>query len=826
MRKSLRSRTSAAEITKNSTFMTRSLGTSLAVACLATGAAAQDGGVIVLPTVDVETTEVPVPVQAPAAQPARKTTRRSVAPQVCTPAAAGTPICAEQEAAERAAKAAEAAAAAQAQAAAKAAAGGSSYADPAAPFKANTLANSRMPGPLKDNPRTVTAITQEVLETTGTTSVREIARSTPGISLGFGEGGNSFGDNIYIRGFKANNDVYADGIRSPGTGISETFNTEQIEISKGPAGTVGGRGVTGGALDIVSKSPGDVDFTRSVTTYTDAGTIRQTVDVNKVIDDRVQLRFNGLFQEGEAAGRDNVQDDRVGGAVALRYKATDALTIEADLSYTKVEQTPDWGVPFVNNAGLGLSGPVTEYGVDPSTFYGVVGRDYQIAEQTMGTVKATYEFDNGLTLTNTLRSSAAINDYVLTAPSSLIDNNSTDPNDWQVGLSFKSWYQETDVLANVLELSGDADFGGATHKFVTGVAFSSETLKKYSYSNLTSEDYQPPAGQRGCTVSAVNPDPIGEGCWDGKAPIRGTSATRTEVETISAYLLDTVELSPKLTVNGGVRVDMYDIKRSSTNNGTTTVLERDDVMVNWNLGATYKVNDQLNVYAAAATSTNPMGQELEAGGGFYGGIDNGGQGLAPEKNTSFELGTKYSITPNLLLTAALFQTTKDNAREDIGPRGATVTYDTLQYRVRGLELGVAGQLSERIGLFGGATFMESEVLDSQVAASIGEALPNISHQQFNLLATYQVNDKLMLGGRLNYQGEMNLGSSYANGRTLPAAWTVDLLGEYEIAENTAVKIGVTNVADKTYYDAGYRSGTPFTYVAPGREISVSLDMKF
>lgn len=68
-----------------------------------------------------------------------------------------------------------------------------------------------MAGPLEDNPRTVTAITQEALETTGTTSVRELARSTPGISLGFGEGGNSFGDNIYIRGFKANNDTYTDG---------------------------------------------------------------------------------------------------------------------------------------------------------------------------------------------------------------------------------------------------------------------------------------------------------------------------------------------------------------------------------------------------------------------------------------------------------------------------------------------------------------------------------------------------------------------------------------------------------------------------------------
>ena len=239
------------------------------MACMTTGASAQDTDLIILPTVEVETTEEARPVRKPAKSkpaPRRAAKPRVAAPAVCTPALAGTAVCAPQEAAEREA---QELAAATALAAAKAAAGGSSYADPNSPFKANSLANSRMPGPLKDTPRTVTAITQEVLETTGTTSVREIARSTPGISLGFGEGGNSFGDNIYIRGFKANNDVYTDGVRSPGTGVAETFNTEQVEVTKGPAGTVGGRGTTGGALDIISKSPQDIDFTRIVTTVTE-----------------------------------------------------------------------------------------------------------------------------------------------------------------------------------------------------------------------------------------------------------------------------------------------------------------------------------------------------------------------------------------------------------------------------------------------------------------------------------------------------------------------------------------------------------------------------
>lgn len=811
---------------RNSALIVGGFGASLAMACMTTGASAQDTDLIILPTVEVETTEEARPVRKPAKSkpaPRRAAKPRVASPAVCTPALAGTAVCAPQEAAEREA---QELAAATALAAAKAAAGGSSYADPNSPFKANSLANSRMPGPLKDTPRTVTAITQDVLETTGTTSVREIARSTPGISLGFGEGGNSFGDNIYIRGFKANNDVYTDGVRSPGTGVAETFNTEQVEVTKGPAGTVGGRGTTGGALDIISKSPQDIDFTRIVTTVTDASTVRQTIDTNKVINDRVQLRFNGLLQDGAVAGRDVVTDDREGAAMAVRFKATEALILEGNLSYTKIEQTPDWGVPFVNNADLGVVGPVTEYGVDRTTFYGVPGRDFQTVEETVGTAKAQYSFGNGLTLTNTLRLSKSTNDYVLTAPSRLIDNDSANPEDWQVGLSFKSWNQETDVIANVLELAGERHLGGANHKFVFGLAASREEIEKRSYSNLSSEDYLPPSGQNGCTVDAINPDPIAEGCWSGEQPQLGTDVTATTVKTTSLYALDTVTLSDRLKVNGGVRVDIYDIERSGISGGTAYTLARDDVMFNWNLGTTYALSDRLNVYGAAATSTNPAGQELEAGGGFYGGLDTNGSGLAPEKNTSLELGAKFSFSPDLLLTAALYQTTKDNAREDIGPRGATVTSDTLKYRIRGLELGVAGKVNDRLSLFGGANFMNSKILESADSGNVGLSVANVAHEQINILATYQVTDKLMLGGRVNYQGAIDLGSTAANGRSLPDAWTFDLLGEYEVADNATLKMGITNVADTIVYDAAYRSGTPFTYVAPGREISVSYEMKF
>ncbi|MBV6649912.1 MAG: TonB-dependent receptor plug domain-containing protein, partial [Hoeflea sp.] len=334
---------------------------------------AQDGDAIVLPTVEVETTQQQDPAAAAAAADqqsaaaSQRAAQRAAAARAQRQAEAAAARAAALEEANQRAEA-EVRAAAEAAAKAKEIARGNPYADPDAPFKSDRLANSRLPGAIADTPRTVTAIGKEVLEATGMTSVREIARSTPGISLGFGEGGNSYGDNIYIRGFKANNDLYVDGVRDSGISVHETFNTEQIEVIKGPAGTIGGRGTTGGALDIVSKKAKDVSFFEASTTVTSAKTKRATVDYNHAFNEQVQLRLNGLVQDGKVAGRDNVNDDRRGLAAAVTIKPIDLFTIEADIAHTVIKQTPDWGVPYLSNNG----GPVTEYGVDRSTFYGVV----------------------------------------------------------------------------------------------------------------------------------------------------------------------------------------------------------------------------------------------------------------------------------------------------------------------------------------------------------------------------------------------------------------------------------------------------------------------
>ena len=93
----------------------------------------------------------------------------------------------------------------------------SPYVNPVAPYMVEQSGSSKITEPLADTPKTITAISKEVLEDKAVTSVRELARQTPGVTIGFAEGGNAFGNSIYIRGFNARGDIFVDGMRDPAT---------------------------------------------------------------------------------------------------------------------------------------------------------------------------------------------------------------------------------------------------------------------------------------------------------------------------------------------------------------------------------------------------------------------------------------------------------------------------------------------------------------------------------------------------------------------------------------------------------------------------------
>ncbi|MBY0613657.1 MAG: TonB-dependent receptor [Beijerinckiaceae bacterium] len=689
------------------------------------------------------------------------------------------------------------------------------YANPAAPYKADRLASNRFSQPIVNTPKTVTVLTKELLEDKNATSLREVARTTAGVTLGTGEGGNAFGDRFFIRGFDARNDIFVDGVRDPSVSIRENFFTEQLEILRGPASSFAGRGTAGGAINIVTKQAGDADFYNGEGTLASDNTKRVTIDVNKVISPAFSIRLNGMFQEANVAGRNYVFDDRWGLAGAVKYEPSADLKITANYLHTDLDQLPDFGVPF-NRAALR---PFTETGLARNTYYGFVNRDFQRTKQDIGTINGQYQFNDYLTVSNKFRLGRSVLDYVGTLPEAPNVTN-RNPALWTVSANPQSRYQVTDVIANVSDATVKFNTGPVSHTVVGGVEISRERVSRDSYTGLVSEQLPGGFSGRGAlTVPLFNPPNL---LAFGNAPTRLGQPTIIPVDTNAVYLLETANWNDVVILNGGIRYDDYHI--SSEFGGSK--VSANTGMVNYNAGIVVKPLPNGSLYAAYATSSNPVGAELDASSSLYGGLSptaTTNQVFSPEENTSIEVGTKWEFfNKRLLATAALFETRKENARETIA--GNIVA--GAAYRVRGIDLGLSGQITDDWSISAGVVILDDKVEKSALASNVGLKLANIADRSFNILSKYRLNETFEIGGQITYASRIHGGTLAANANVLPSHWRVDAFTEATLTKNVTVKVAVTNLFDELYYDAFYQSATPFVFVAPGRTVSVVAQAKF
>ena len=399
---------------------------------------------------------------------------------------------AEQLRARAALRAARARQAAQAANAPQAAPDANPYADPAAPYKANNLSSNKFTQPIVNTPKTIVVLTKELLEDKDATSLKEVGRTTAGVTLGTGEGGNAFGDRFFIRGFDARNDVFVDGIRDPAVNIRENFFTEQLEILKGPSSTVDGRGTTGGALNIVTKQAGDTNFYNAESTLASDQTKRITFDVNQVINPTLSIRVDGLAQGADVSERNYTTDNRDGFGGALKWTPNSDLKVTANFVHTYLWGLPDFGVPYDTVAG----GPVTQFGVPRDTYYGFTNRDFSIAQQDIATQNVEYRLSDSVTLSNKVREERSVLNYIGTIPeqgtgtngtcnstlNSLGGPNFTGPvSSWQVCLNPLSRYQTTDVAADQFAATTKFFSGPVEHTVVTGVETSRERVRVWTH---------------------------------------------------------------------------------------------------------------------------------------------------------------------------------------------------------------------------------------------------------------------------------------------------------------------------------------------------------
>src|SRR4051812_9244521 len=695
------------------------------------------------------------------------------------------------------------------------------YADAAAPYKVDRVqASGKFPEPLLNTPKTITVLSKEVLADKNITSLREIGRSTAGVTLGSGEGGNAFGDRFFIRGFDARNDVFIDGIRDPAVSIRENFFTEQIEILRGPASSYAGRGTAGGAINIVTKQAGDRNFYNAESTFGTDHTKRVTFDVNQVISPTFSIRTGGMFQDANVAGRNYVTDDRWGGFISTKWTPTNDIKITTNYVHTDLSGLPDFGVPYYKQG----NGPVTDFGVPRENWYGFVNRDFQTARQDFGTLTGEFKVTDNITVNSRTRAEHSLLAYIGTLPNASVAGTANpNPLTWTFNASPQSRNQWVDILANQEDATFKFDTGSVKHTATVGLEVSNERIGIDRYTGLSSEAFgnNPPVNGSFQNQSIYAPNytffPFG-------IPSLVGNPTRYNVDSKALYVMDTANWQDTIILNGGVRYDGYDM--TGRNNTLSSTVKSD--FVNYNGGIVFKPVPIGSLYAAYATSTNPFGSELDATGGDYGAVVLGSPVLGPERNRAAEVGTKWELFDrHLLVTGALFHTEKDNARETVNVNGTNTLQSGAAYQVEGIDLEVSGKITDRWSVFGGLVLMRSKVTQTAIPGNIGLQMANIAHESFSMLSKYKFDGGWELGGQAVYRSKIYGGTFAANtGTELPSYWRFDAFVEKKIDKNWTMKLYAQNLTNKLYYDTLYRSAVPFVAVAPGRAFYLVTSAKF
>ncbi|MES1263760.1 MAG: TonB-dependent receptor plug domain-containing protein, partial [Peristeroidobacter soli] len=268
--------------------------------------------------------------------------------------------------------------------------------EPEETIKVNRVSSPKFTQDLVDTPQTIAVVSKEVLKQQGATTLSQALKNTPGVTFLLGENGNTAtGDSIFMRGFDTQGSIFVDGIRDLGTVSRDTFNTQQVEIAKGPAGPDYGRSAASGYVNLASKVPTADSFASGSASYGTASNGRITGDVNHAFEGAdAALRLNVMAQDGEVDGRDFIE--RKGWAFAPSL----AFGLEGDtrsyfyLLHTEQDNIPDGGVTTLGldgfyNPAFAPGGPNAGRDPDPvdsSNYYGFT-TDFEEVKGTMFTAR-------------------------------------------------------------------------------------------------------------------------------------------------------------------------------------------------------------------------------------------------------------------------------------------------------------------------------------------------------------------------------------------------------------------------------------------------------
>ncbi|HCK7282716.1 TPA: TonB-dependent siderophore receptor [Enterobacter roggenkampii] len=656
------------------------------------------------------------------------------------------------------------------------------------PLNTSTATLTNMP--MLDIPQVVNTVSDKVLEDQHATTLDEALYNVSNVVQTNTLGGTQ--DAFVRRGFGANRDgsIMTNGLR---TVLPRSFNaaTERVEVLKGPASTLYGILDPGGLINVVTKRP-ERTFGGSLSaTSSSFGGGTGQVDVTGPIDGtRLAYRLTGEYQD-EDYWRNFGNERSTFIAPSLTWFGDDA-TVTVLYSHRDYKTPFDRGTIFDLNTKKAVDvDRKTRFDepfnvTDGQSDLAQLNAEYRLNSQW--TAKFDYSYSQDKYSDNQARVMAY----------DAKTGNLTRRVDATQGSTQRMHSTRADLQGNV-------DIAGFYNEILTGVSYENYDLLRTDMMRCKNVKgfniYHPVYGKlnKCTTVSAADSDQT------------------LKQESYSAYAQDALYLTDKWIAVAGMRYQYYTQYAGKGRPFNVNTDSRDE---QWTpkLGLVYKLTPSVSLFANYSQTFMPQSSIASYIGD-----------LPPETSNAYEVGAKFDLFDGITANIALFDIHKRNVLYNESVGGETIAKTAGRVRSQGVEVDLAGSLTENTNIIASYGYTDAKVLEDPDYA--GKPLPNVPRHTGSLFLTYDIHNAfagntLTLGG--GGHGVSRRSATNGADYYLPGYFVADAFAAYKMKLQYPVtlQVNVKNLFDKTYYTSSIATNNLGNQIGDPREVQFTVKMEF
>jgi len=696
---------------------------------------------------------------------------------------------------------------------------------------------------IMDVPQAVTIVTERLMNDRQVDTLNQALKLMGGISFLAAEGGEQ---DIRLRGFSISGDIYVDTIHDPAFYDRDMFGFERVELLRGAASMLFGRGSTGGVVNQVSKQAFLDDASQVNFTVGNDGFLRFVGDFNIQTGETSALRINLMRNTADNNGN---FIDKEGAALNYRWGIGTRDEFVAGFFYLNNDNGINYGLPWLRRSSTqtGSNPSVMIPGLDPSNVYYGAPSDYNAGSATYGTLGWTHRFDNGGQLQSALRYGSYERDQrastvrfcqrTTNANTGVVTNPDCPPTPQGVNtisdatiLTRGTQNKVQDMDTTYLQFNYLNTFGwfGVNNEVLAGLDLAHEEFAGYNTGTL------PP----GVTLNKNSPRTTigtpdnGYGWVDESLRIKRQQAA-FDARAAGIFAQDLIQVAENWKVLLGLRYDYFkgdyqSFQTASNGNvpvGTVTAdRKRSDGEWSERFGVLYQPLPTMTYYFSYGTSFNTSGDTYA--------YDLPGSNTPPESSRNIELGAKLDLFNNLLSTRfSIFNITKYHERNRDSPAGTPIEDYLLSGKrhATGLDIDIAGRITPLWDVFVSYTWIPNAEIDvgnadgTTLSGELVGQRPSLTPRNSgSVWTTYQVLPQLRLGAGISGRSSQTPNRN-PPGIVAPSFITGDIMAEYNFSDRIGFMLNVTNVTNRYYADSLYTG-----HYIPGapRAVQGTLTVRF